>query len=152
MLRRVIVSVLCLCFCAVVAVPVSADTAGNRDLFDDTADGANDMSGPRVGYLYYKQRANGSIQMSIILKNADANTTYQVFASCTPAHFGPRIFLPDTVSTDAEGRGKNTSIVISAADLAACGSGDIQGHVDLSPASNPNDLITAADFDYTGTA
>jgi hypothetical protein len=152
MLRRMIVIVTCLGLCAVLAVPVSADSAGNRDIFDDTADGANDMAGPRVGYLYYKQRANGSIQMSIMLKHADANTTYQLFASCTPTHFGPRIILADTVSTDAEGRGKNTSIVISAAELSVCGSGAIEGHFDLSPASDWNDLLTAADFDFEGTA
>ena len=128
MRRRLVFGVLCLCLFGVIAAPAGAVGGGTREI---VLDETGDFGGPRAGYLYYNQRANGSIQMSVVLKNAPPNDTYSLHVSCFPFHLDPRIDLPDIVTTDAAGRGKNTSIVIGAATLAFCGSGDIQGHFDL---------------------
>ena len=97
-----------------------------------------DMAGPTVGYVTYRQRQNGDLQINVAVRSGDPNTTYFVSVYCGPSHDNAIALIDfnDTVSTNASGRGSNTNIVVTAADIAFwCGAGSHTGHIDLDSGS-----------------
>lgn len=135
MLRRLTVVVAVLA-CAVGAFSGSSAATTSVDLVYDSGPkfpSARDMVGPRIGWVISKQLFNGSLEVNVEVRRADANATYFVTIYCGPTHAtaGNVIDSGDTVTTNASGAASYSTTIPLAQLTAACGPGSHTGHIDL---------------------
>jgi hypothetical protein len=137
-LRRLTV-VLAMLVLAVGALSGSSAAVVANDLVYDNGPkfpGARDMVGPRIGWVISKQLNNGSLEVNVEVRRADASTTYFVTIYCGPTHdlAGNVIASGASVMTNASGAASYSTTIPLMTLTAACGPGSHTGHIDLDSA------------------
>jgi hypothetical protein len=109
------------------------------DFVQDVATGGSfadlDMAGPTgFGFVNFNQDDAGNLRVVASLKNAEPNTTYEIFLVCGPTHDTACGFISiGTLTTNGQGNGNSGAIDVPLATLQAApfGSGDRTDHIDL---------------------
>lgn len=139
MLRRLMV-VATLVF-AVAAIAVSTASATSIRFISD-------VTGQNTGWVVVNQKRDGSLELNVQVRRADANTNYSFELWCGPTHAtaGNLVTSGQTVTTNASGAG-SALIIVSAAELAVCGPGDQTGHIDLE--GGASSALVASPINFT---
>jgi hypothetical protein len=126
---------------AVVAVDLAYD---NHPKFP----GARDMAGPRIGWVISKQLNNGSLEVNVEVRRADASTTYFVTIYCGPTHDNAQAVIASgaAVMTNASGAASYSTTIPLATLTAACGAGSHTGHIDLDGTNGATLAATPLEF------
>lgn len=129
------------------------------DFIQDVATGGSiadlDMAGPTgFGFVNFNQDNAGNLRVVASLKNAEPNTTYEIFLVCGPTHDTACGFISiGTLTTNGQGNGNSGAVDVPLATLQAApfGAGDRTDHIDL--IQGPGDLSAGAyvvsGIDYT---
>ena len=127
---------------AVVAVDLAYDSGPKFP-------GARDMIGPRVGWVISKQLNDGSLEVNVEVRRADANATYSVTIYCGPTHANALAVIASgaTVTTNATGAASYSTTIPLATLTAACGAGSHTGHIDLD--GGPGTTLAATPLNFT---
>ena len=137
-LKAILSVSLLLAIAVVLPQRVLASAATKVDLVQDVASGGVgtlDMLGPTgYGFVNFNQDASGDLRITVSLKNAEPNTTYQgVFLVCGPTHASACGYVDaGDLTTNGQGNG-NAILKLSVAVLQASpfGPGYRTDHFDL---------------------
>ncbi len=118
--------------------PVSATPNTKVDMFQDCSSGCPepvDMAGPTgFGFVNFNQDNSGVLRVVVSLKNAQPNTTYQIWLVCGPTHAAACGFTTiGTLTTNGVGNGNAGAIIVPLSTLQASpyGAGSRTDHIDL---------------------
>ncbi len=109
-----------------------------------------DMVGPTVGNVLHKQLGNGDLQIGAFVRRSDPNMSYGLQVLCGAVHNTGAVITLDlgsVLTTDANGKG-NVSFVLSAAQLAVCGSGSHTAHLDFFNNNPGGSWLTATGLNF----
>ncbi|HZM64234.1 MAG TPA: hypothetical protein VFB59_03815 [Candidatus Saccharimonadales bacterium] len=154
---RVLFSSLAISLVAAVGIALPASAAPNTklDLVQDCSTGCSeavDMAGPTgFGFINYNQDDEGNLRVVASLKNAEPNTTYQIFLVCGPTHAAACGFIEiGTLTTNGQGNGNSGAVMVPLATLqsAPFGAGARTDHIDLLAGGTGAGVYATSNVDY----
>jgi hypothetical protein len=124
------------------------------DLVQDQGPGGTgtlDMDGPTgYGFVNFNQDENGTLRVTVAIKNAEPYANYTVYLTCGPTHAAACGFIViGNITTNGQGNGNSDSIYVDLATLQAApfGSGERTDHIDIGGTSG--DWLVAGGIDYS---
>jgi hypothetical protein len=89
-MKRIVLVLALVITCRSPPTPVSATPNTKVDMVQDCSSGCaqpTDMAGPTgFGFVNFNQDNSGALRVVVSLKDAQPNTTYQIFLVCGPTH------------------------------------------------------------------